>query len=132
MSIYAYPNKDRQIKLYYAKNVTWKNAHAYGTYIEKKYVHPKDAFLKAYVRQIVANNQENSDAVIIADRYLIVINYRELPRGQYYVEFKNKVLKVLNSDEFESRNIELKLECQVIDADPLAQKLVRDTRWKSK
>lgn len=131
MSDYAYPLKDRQIKLYYAKNVTWKNAHAYGTYQEKKYVHPKDESLRAYVRQIVANNQENSDAVIIADRYLVVINYRDLPRGQYYVEWKNKVLKVLNIDEFEGRNLELKLECQVIDTDPLANKVIRDQRWKS-
>lgn len=129
---YAYPLKDRQIKLYYGKTITWRNGHGTGTYLEKKYVHPKDAFLKAYVRQSVANNQENSDAVIIADRYLVVINYRELPRGQYYIEWKNKVLKVLNIDEYEGRNVELKLECQVIDVDPLENKLVRDERWKSK
>lgn len=129
MSGYAYPNKDRQIKLYYAKQCVWKNGHSHGTYLEKKYLHPKWEFIRAYVRQIVANNQENNDAIINADRYLVVINYRNLPRGQYYIEWKDKVLKVINIDEYEGRNIELKLECQVIDIDSTAYSLERDTRW---
>lgn len=130
MREYAYPNKDRQIKLYYGKQCTWRNANSYGTYLEKRYVHPKDEFIRAYVRQIVANNQVGTDAVINADRFLVVINYRELPKGQYYIEFKGRVLKVLNIDGYECRDIELKLECQSIDTDETEYKLVRDERWK--
>ncbi len=130
MSEYAYPHKDRQVKIYYQKSTKWRNATSSGTYLEKHYVHPKKAFVWAYLRQIVAETKVSDPALIPANRFLVVINWRELPRGQYYIEHKGRTFKVLNTDEYESRNLEIKFECQEIDRDDTAYTRISEEAWK--
>jgi len=44
----------------------------------------------------------------------VVINYRKGISVDCYVEFKDKVLKVIGVDYYEDRNIEIKLTCQAV------------------
>lgn len=130
MSEYKYPNKDRPVKLYYQKSVNWRNGTSNGIYLEKHYVHPKKEHIWAYLRQIVAETKISDPALIPADRFLIVINWRNLPKGQYYFEHKGRTFKVLNRDDYESRDVEIKFECQEIDADETAYRRVSDEGWR--
>lgn len=127
---YAYPQKDRLVKIYFQKPVKWVNKYGSGTFYEKRYVHPKDEHLRAYVRQIVAENKISDEATYPADRFLVVINWRDLPKGQYYIEWGNKTLKVLNKDEYEGRREEIKFETQEVDADVTIYKRTTGEKWK--
>lgn len=127
---HAYPQKDRMVKVYFQKPVNWRNEHARGTFLEKHYIHPKGAYLRAHIRQIVAENKTTEAGVTPADRFLIVINWRELKKGQYYIEWGKRTFKVLNIDGYEWRGLELKFETQEIDSDATIYKRVSEEKWK--
>ena len=86
--------------------------------------------MRAHIRQIVAENKTAEAGVTPADRFLIVINWRELKKGQYYIEWGKRTFKVLNIDGYEWRGLELKFETQEIDSDATIYKRVSEEKWK--
>lgn len=131
MAEIKYPQKTRLVRIYRQKTVNWRNESSKGQYLEKHYIHPIKDALRAYVRQIVANNQDNQDAIIPSDRYLVVINWRDLPDGRYFVEWGDKTLKVLTVDGYEWNRGEIKLTCQLTtDTDSSLYKKISGEEWK--
>jgi len=112
---YAYPLKDRSVRIYFVKNKA--QPHAKTTERIKSYLHPAEASLKAYVRQLVAKEGFASEAHQDSSYYLVVINYRPGVTVDCNVEFQNLTMKVTAVDNFEARNKELKLTCKVISPD---------------
>ena len=128
MNLYQYPIKERQVRIYRQKRMRWRNEHSDGVYFVKEYLHLKKHPLHAYVRQIKADQKETYDADYPDNRYLVVINYREMPRDEYFIEWDNKTLKVLDIDGYECRKTELKLTCVEIDVDTTVYKRVSEVK----
>ena len=124
----VYPQKDREVKLYRQKSINWKNEKAKGVYFAKHYMHKASKFIHAYIRQDIAHQEDRAEGVFLDDRYLVVINYRKLPRAEYFIEWKGQTLKVLAIDGFEHKGTELKLTCQMIQADTTIYKKVEEEK----
>jgi head-tail adaptor len=117
MSDYAFPRKDHKIQIYSEKKILWRNESKKGTYLKRVYLNQKDMPFWAYIRQNVAQTNDQSDATFPGNRYLIVINYRDGVKADDFVKWGDKVLKILSTDEFEGKKTELKLSCQEIDVE---------------
>lgn len=129
-SDYLYPKKDRMVRIYRSKQVRWRNESAQGQYMEKHYLHPRDEYVRAYVRQIAESNGTDQSFSMPSDRFLVAIGYRSLGEGPHYVEWQGKTLKVLSSDAYEHRGKEIKLTCQLIPKDESIYESVTDEPWE--
>lgn len=129
-----YPVKDRMIKVFRLKSIRWANERKSGQFMEKHYLHPRKAYLRAYVRQETANYNADNQMVLPTDRYLFVIGYRKLGKdyANLYIEWRGNVYKLTSPpDEFEGRaNGELKLHAQLVPDDGLIYKRISDEEWK--
>lgn len=109
---YAYPKKDRYIKIFKIRKRRPANQKAYITV--KEYIHPKNESLHAYVRQLTAK-EILAENLKDTSTYLVVINYHPEVDMDCYIEFNGKVLRVITPpDTYEDRNIEMKLTCQIV------------------
>lgn len=113
---YLYPLKDRLVKIFKIIKKRYANDKKNELLI-KEYQHPKSMSLRAYVRQQVAKEDYSFDSHNDSSTFLIVINYRKNIDVDCYVEFKEKIMKVIAVDAFEDRNLELKLTCQLVPFD---------------
>ena len=70
----------------------------------KKYIHPEGTYLKAYVRQLSANEQNVADALHNSSEIEFVVNHRKLGLDMF-VEFKRfgikKTYQISGVDEFQ-------------------------------
>lgn len=126
MNIYKYPLKNRQVKIYRKKRLNWKNETAQGEYCVKHYIHSLKHPINAYIRQVKADVKETENGDYPDNNYLIAINFREMPRGEYFVEWQGKTFKVLNIDGYEWHKAELVLTCVEIDVDTTIYKRVEE------
>jgi head-tail adaptor len=115
MSGYAYPDKHHKVTIYSEKTVKWRNESASGTYLERVYHHAEGTRIWAYIRQIAATTEDQSEASFPANRYLIVINFRPGIKPGDFIESGSRTFKILFTDEFEGGDTELKLTCQIFD-----------------
>ena len=106
-----YSIKDRKVKIFQIYKRTQDDS---TVTIVKEYKHPKEKYLNAHIKQLIAKEGFSSDSHQDASTYLVVINYRKGISVDCYVEFKDKVLKVIGADYYEDRNIEIKLTCQAV------------------
>jgi hypothetical protein len=93
----------------------------------KQYIHPIDTSIKAYARQLSANEQMSSDAVRNASEYEFTIWKREI-KEDMYIEFDNgfgtKVYQIGSPDLFEFFRSEIKFR-----ATEVTPKTYIETRW---
>jgi len=66
----------------------------------KKYIHPKNTLLNAYVRQLSAREQNIGNAEIDGSTIEFTVNKRKLS-GDMFVEFKEEVYQISGVDNFE-------------------------------
>lgn len=132
MADVKYLPKDRLVKIFKSKSVSWKKEGQKGQYLEKRYIHPKGTYIRAYVRQEAGGTDSAGSEVMPTDRFLIVIGYRRLERdAEYYVEWSGRLLKVLAPDGYEHRRDgELKLSCQEIPSDGSLYRKTSYEEWK--
>lgn len=81
----------------------------------KKYIHSKDTFLNAYVRQLSANEQSSLNAIQDASNIEFVINYREVVVDMF-VEFENKTYQIVGIDRFNFLPIEIKCRAYEVNS----------------
>lgn len=117
---YKHIVKDRNIKVYYELN-NKVNGEVVAT---KVYIHPKETFIKAYVRQlssqetaVAKSNQDASTVEMIVNprRYLV----------DMYVEFNNKTYQITSIDNLEFNGTEMKLRMKEVN-----QKNFDVTKWE--
>lgn len=75
---YRYPMKPHRIKIYYEEEI--------GDNYIKQYIIPKDKYIKAYARQLSANEQASANAVQDSSFYEFVINKRDV-KIDMFIEF---------------------------------------------
>lgn len=119
MSGYKYPGKNSRVSIYGLKKVKVKAEGASSTAYQREYRHEPNKPLRAYCRMILAEESERSSATFPRERVLVVINYLEEVRQGDVVEWGRKRLRIIAPpDYFEGRNLELKLTCELLEADP--------------
>ena len=123
---YLYPLKDRSIKIF--RIIKRRSPEQENEILIKQYQHPKNKFLKAFVRQIAAHESFNDNAHQDSSNYLIVVNHREGITVDCFIEFKDLVLKITAIDSFECRNLELKLTCQLV-TNEINFDVIADKEW---
>lgn len=102
-----YPQKDRQIRIFRIHSKRWANESEQS--IIKEYMHPKDTFLRAYIRQLSAGEMATEALKKQSDDFEAVINYRPEITTDCYIEFQGDTYRVTGVDGFDLKNIELKL-----------------------
>lgn len=84
----------------------------------KKYIHKENTYLKAYVRQLSANEQARADAVQDSSDIEFVINRRKIEIDMF-VEFKrfgeNRVYQIAGIDEFEFLDGDIKFRAYEVN-----------------
>lgn len=75
--------------------------------ITKKYIHPENTYLNAYVRQLSATEQNTSNAIQDGSAIEFVINNRKI-KTDMHVEFKGKTYQMGPPDNFEFYKAEVK------------------------
>ena len=75
--------------------------------ITKKYIHPENTYLNAYVRQLSATEQNTSNAIQDGSAIQFVINQRRI-KTDMFVEFKDKTYQMGPPDNFEFYRSEVK------------------------
>lgn len=94
--------KDKHIKIFY---------EAQRGQI-KRYIHPPDEHLKAYVRQLAAYEQHMDDAIQDGSEIEFVINPRRVSVDMY-IEFLNETYQITSVDRYEFyANNELKIRAR--------------------
>ena len=76
--------------------------------IVKKYIHPKDTYLKAHIRQVSANEAASNDAIQDVSDIQFTINYREVEIDML-IEFKDKIYQITSVDRYEFYKKDLKI-----------------------
>lgn len=93
----------------------------------KRYIHPAGTYLKAYVRQLSANEQNTANAVQDASDIEFVINKRQIKPDmfvEFFDGFETKTYQVGSRDNFEFYNTEIKFRAYLVN-----QKSYIETRW---
>lgn len=109
---FVYPHKDRYIKVFHIRKKRLPNSAE--TTVIKEYIHPVKESIKAYVRQLSAK-EILSENMKDTSTYLVVVNYHQDIDMECYIEFKDKILRLITPpDTFEDRNLEMKLTCQIV------------------
>lgn len=84
--------KDKKIKIFQ------EISNEFG--LTKKYIHPENTSLYAYVRQLSANERNQFNAIQDGSAIEFVINHRKI-QTDMLVEFKNKTYQMGPPDHFE-------------------------------
>lgn len=82
--------------------------------ILKKYITPMNLGIKAYVRQLSANEQMASDAVKNASVFEFVIMKRDVEIDMY-IEFNGKTYQIIGVDFMEFYKAEIKLRANLVN-----------------
>jgi Phage head-tail joining protein. len=123
------PPKDKRIKLFRIKEVSWKNEANSGTYTEKVYLHPKKDFLWASFLQIVSDTSETKDSIDDVVRFTVRINNRSDVKSGDYIEYGDSTYKIVAPpDRFDCTGGDLKLTVQKVDQ-PDSYKRVCEKAW---
>jgi len=123
------PSKDKRIKLFRLKEVSWRNESQSGVYKEKMYLHPRKDFLWASFLQIVSDTSEGKDSVDDVLRFTVRINDRKDVLSGDYIECGDKTLKIIAPpDRYDCSGGDLKLTAQVINQ-PDCYKRVSEKAW---
>ncbi len=94
-----YQKKDKKIKIFYE--------FIYNDTSTKRYIHPENATLAAYVRQLSASEQTAANAIRDGSALQFVINPREI-KTDMLVEFREKTYQIGPPDLFEFYKTEVK------------------------
>jgi head-tail adaptor len=118
MSQFKYFIKDKQIKIYRETDS--------GKGVERQYIHPKDSFIKAYIRQLSSQERYLNSAEVDGSEIEIVINQRDVHPDMYIV-FKDKHYQIGPLDRFEFYNTEVKFRAREVT--PRKPQGVTDQEW---
>lgn len=124
MSLYKYPEKTKQIKIFSERER--KDPQTGETFVERHYIHPKDQFVYAYMRQLSARETNEAKAVQDAGEIEVVINYREV-KLDMFINYQGRIFQIISIDGFELRKTEVKL--RVVEVNPRDYRDVTDERW---
>ena len=112
-------HKDKTIKIFFETETST------GTI--KEYIHPFGTTIKAYVRQLSANEQASANAVQDSSDIEFTINKRDIKPDmfvEYFNGFETKVYQVGSRDNFEFYNTEVKFRGYEVNL-----KTYIETRW---
>jgi len=73
----------------------------------KQYIHKKDSYLSAYVRQLSANEQATQNAVQDSSDIEFVVNHRKILIDML-VEFNGDTYQIAGVDNFEFYQVDIK------------------------
>lgn len=109
-------NKDKSIKIFYLETKRTEEGH---TITIKKYIHPLNSYLKAYIRDLsqkerVSNLQIEDDSTALA-----IINRREV-NNTMFLEYKRRNMKPLTYnitgvDYYDDSTSEIKLFLSLVE-----------------
>ena len=116
MNGYQY-NKNHKIKIFYEIN----NATT------KKYIHPLNSHIKAYVRELSASERNEFNAVSELSDIECVINKRKIDVNMF-LEFKGNTYQIISQDSFDFETPEIKIRATQIT--PLPYETEEGTDWK--
>lgn len=134
MSDYAYPNKTRLVSIYRSRTVTVRGEARKGTFLQRRYLNPKDQFIHAYMRELIPQTNEQPGASFKGNAWIVVINWRKDVLEHDFIECSDKgeirTFEIQKKDEFEGKHTELKLICEEIPDPPECGKRIY-ARWPS-
>lgn len=121
-SKFKYPNKRETIRIF--EEITQKDKTI------KRYIHARDTTLRAYVRQLSANEQASADAMQDASDTLFAINHRPGVNYDMYIEWlrpgkPTKTFKIDGVDPFEYLATEMTLRATSVNP-----REYTEVRWK--
>lgn len=105
MAQYKYFIKDKRIKIYQETGS--------GNGVERHYIHPKDTFIKAYIRQLSSQERYINQAELDGSEMEVVINQRDV-HPEMYIEFEGKHYQIGPLDRFEFYNTEVKFRAREV------------------
>lgn len=115
---YAYPRKNSKVSIYSEKLVKSKNEGTDGRVLKRVFLNPKKEPFWAYCNPIAQETNDQQSATFPKERVLVVINYIKGVHTGDWVGWGDRRLRIiLPPDDFEGRNLELKLTCETVDED---------------
>jgi head-tail adaptor len=118
MAQFKYQIKDKIIKIY---QETTKDKG-----VLREYIHPKDSYIKAYIRQLSSSERYLNRAEVDGSEIEIVINKRDV-HPDMYIEFGEKHYQIGPLDHFEFYNTEVKFRAKEIT--PRKPQVVTYEEW---
>lgn len=112
--------KDKKIRIF-KEDTLFHEGHNFAV---KQYIHSYGTYLKAYVRQLSANERSNNLGLQDGSDIEFIINHRKVEIDMF-IEFNGKLYQIAGVDEYEFYVGDLKLRAYAI-----SDKKYDKVRWK--